>query len=132
MGGTLVMAWTRRWAACALWIIFAGCRTAPSPSVAPAATAAEALAAFIDAANAGDFDRAYALLSGDWRARYTPERLKSDFEAEPLAKERLERARVASAQAPVVRGDVAEFPIGAGKAVRLVKENGNFRVAALE
>ena len=126
------MGWAPRWAACALWMIFAGCRTASSPSAAPTATATEALAAFIEAANAGDFDRAYALLSGDWRARYTPERLRSDFEAEPLAKERLERARVASAQAPVVRGDVAEFPIGAGKAVRLVKENGNFRVAALE
>jgi len=126
------MAWAPRWAACALWMIFAGCRTAALPSAAPTATATEALAAFITAAKTGDFDRAYALLSGDWRARYTPERLKSDFEAEPLAKDRLERARVALAQPPVVRGDVAEFPIGAGKAVRLVKEGGNFRVAALE
>ena len=109
------MAWAPRWAACALWMIFAGCRTAALPSAAPTATATEALAAFIAAAKAGDFDRAYALLSGDWRARYTPERLKSDFEAEPLAKERLERARVALAQPPVVRGDVAEFPIVAGR-----------------
>jgi hypothetical protein len=127
-----VTVFAARWTAWALLILFAGCRTPSSQSAVPPATASDALAAFIEAADAGDFRRAYELLSGDWRARYTPERLKSDFEAEPLAKERLERARVALAQPPVVRGDVAEFPIGAGKAVRLVKENGNFRVATLE
>jgi hypothetical protein len=90
------------------------------------------LADFIAAADAGDFRRAYELLAGDWRARYTPERLESDFRAEPLAKERLDRARIALKESPIVHGDVAEFPIGAGMAVRLVKENGSFRVAALE
>ena len=91
------------------------------------------LAEFIDAAEAGDFRRAYQLLSGEWRARYTPARLEQDFEDEPLARERLERARGAlSRGALFVGAEVAEFPIGAGRAVRLVREHGDFRVAALE
>ena len=115
-----------------LLAIFLACRTTPPPSASAKETAAEVLADFIAAADAGDFHRAYELLAGDWRARYTPERLERDFRDEPLAKDRLDRARSALKGSPVVRGDLAEFPIGAGRAVRLVKENGNFRVAALE
>jgi len=95
--------------------------------------ASQVLAEFIAAAEAGDFRRAYQLLSGEWRARYTPGRLEQDFADEPLARERLERARGAlSRGARFVDAEVAEFPIGAGRAVRLVREQGDFRVAALE
>jgi hypothetical protein len=119
------------WLAGSLLALAGGCRSAPAP-VAPSRTAADILTEFVEAAEAGDFARAYALLSGPWRARYTPQRLQRDFEQEPLAHERLERARIALTAPPVVRGDSAEFPLGNGKAVRLVKENGEFRLASLE
>jgi len=90
------------------------------------------LSRFLDAAEAGDFDAAYQMMAGSWRARYTPERLKEDFDREPLAKERLARARAALKTAPAMRDGLAEFPIGDGKAVRLVREDGGFRVMSLE
>jgi hypothetical protein len=93
----------------------------------------EALRSFLDAAERGDFVAAYQLLATSWRQRYTPARLAADFKAEPLAKERLLRARAALAgSSAVLRESGAEYPIGEGKAVRLVKEAGGFRVAALE
>jgi hypothetical protein len=94
----------------------------------PAAT----LQRFLDAAERGDFSAAYELLSESWRARYTPERFKEDFEREPQAKERLARARQALAHAPVLREGVAEYPLGDGRAIRLVREGRAFRLAALE
>ncbi len=88
---------------------------------------------FLSAVDAGDFAGAYALLSGGWRAQYTPAAFAQDFRAEPLAKERLSRARAAlEGAAPRFEGDAVLFPIGEGKAVRLVREDGTFRVAALE
>ncbi len=120
-------------AVCALWLLAGGCRTAPTAGPPPSEAASQVLAEFIAAAEAGDFRRAYQLLSGEWRARYTPGRLEQDFADEPLARERLERARGAlSRGARFVDAEVAEFPIGAGRAVRLVREHGDFRVAALE
>jgi hypothetical protein len=102
------------------------------PPVAREDAARAALGSFVDAAEQGDFTRAYALLAGPLRARYTPERLESDFRAEPLAKERLARARAALANAPLLDAGGARFPIGDGRAVRLVLEDGAFRVASLE
>lgn len=98
-------------------------------------TARAALAAFLDAAERGDFEVAYRLLAAPWRARYTPERLASDFRAEPLARERLARARGAlssltsaqAAEAPLV-----EFSLGGGRSVRLAREADGYRVVALE
>jgi hypothetical protein len=121
-----------RWAVCSLWVLAGGCRTAP-PAGAPSPEAASrVLADFIAAAEVGDFSRVYHLLSGEWRARYTPRRLEQDFADEPLARERLERARGALSRGARVDGEVAEFPIGDGRAVRLVREHGDFRVVALE
>lgn len=120
------------WASLAAIALYAACRTSPATSGGPPPDASEALAAFIAAAEAQDFERAYGLLCGALRARYTPERLRRDFESEPLAKERLDRARQALRQQPSLRGNSAEFPIGSGKAVRLVREDGTFRVASLE
>lgn len=96
------------------------------------AEARETLQQFLTAAERGDFTAAYRLLSGAWRAQYTPERFARDFEAEPLAKERLARARVAATRPGQPQGDSVLFPIGDGKAVKLVREDGAFRVAALE
>ncbi|MFZ5471793.1 MAG: hypothetical protein ACOZIN_20380 [Myxococcota bacterium] len=92
----------------------------------------EVLARFLDAVEAGDFPAAYAMLSGAWRARYTPERLAEDFAAEPLARERVARARAALFAEWVWKGDVAEASVGDGKAVKLLREAGAFKVAALE
>jgi hypothetical protein len=94
--------------------------------------AAAALRRFVDAVERRDFETAYGLLSGPLRARYTPERFEHDFAAEPLAKERLERARRAAMTAPVAVAGGFSFPIGGDKAVRVVREGDGYRVAAIE
>jgi hypothetical protein len=87
---------------------------------------------FLDSADRGDFATAYSMLAAPWRARYTPERLKEDLEREPLGRERIARARHALSTAAVLRGDGAEWPLGEGRAVRLIREDGEFRVVSLE
>lgn len=94
--------------------------------------ARESLKAFLAAAESGDFSRAYALLASGLRARYTPHRLEQDFRAEPLAAERLARARVALEAEPSVQGEYVHFPVAGGKAVRLAREDDGYRVLALE
>ena len=106
--------------------------TNTSATSAPASPQA-ALRAFLDATEAGDFDAAYRLLSGPWRARYTPERLAADFdEVEGAARERLTRAALAASREPVIAGNTAELSIGGGKCVRLVKEDDGWKIQALE
>jgi protease-4 len=95
-------------------------------------TSDQVLGQFLDAAEKGDFDSAYQLLAGSWRARYTPARLRQDFELEPRAKELVGRARSALKRGGREAGGVVEYPIGDGKAVRLVRENGAFKIASLE
>ncbi|MGI5865560.1 MAG: hypothetical protein ACOX6T_26355 [Myxococcales bacterium] len=100
-----------------------------------AATAAPqaALRAFLDATEAGDFEAAYRLLAGSWRARYTPERLAADFDqVEGAARERLTRAALAASREPIIAGNTAELPVGGGKCVRLVKEDDGWKIQALE
>lgn len=98
----------------------------------PRRAARQALGAFVTATEAGDFAKAYALLAGPLRARYTPERLAADFDAEPLARERLARARAALENEPVFEDEEAHFAIGDGKVVRLRLEEGEYRVLTLE
>lgn len=100
----------------------------PPPDVAPR----KALEQFVGAVDRRDFQQAYLLLSQGWRDRYTPQRLEKDFAQEPLAKERVERARAALSGPWAVTAGGAELPLGEGKAVRLVKEGGAYKVAALE
>jgi hypothetical protein len=102
--------------------------------VRPEADSPEAvLRTFLDAAEAGDFARAYRLLSGPLRARYTPALLERDFRAEAQAPARLARARQALVQPHrLEEGGQAVFPIGGASAVRLVREEGTWRVASLE
>jgi hypothetical protein len=87
---------------------------------------------FLDAAQAGDFAKAYRLLSARWRAQYTPERLARDLAVEPQGKERLARARAALETPLQLEGDAARFPLGGELAVKLVREQGTFRVDSLE
>lgn len=106
-----------------------GWRVLDAPGEAPGAV----LARFLDAAEAGDFAQVYGLLASPLRARYTPATLERDFAAEPLAKERLSRARFAlERQPPVYRAGAVEFPLAEGRAVRLVPEGGAYKVAAIE
>ncbi len=100
--------------------------------VAPVEGPKEALARFLDAAEAGDFEAAWRMLAGEWRARYTPARLAKDFADEPLAKDRLARARAALEGEWAWRGDEVELDLGEGKAVRLRREGGAFKVVSLE
>jgi hypothetical protein len=92
----------------------------------------KALAAFLDAAQKGDFEAAHRLLAAPWRLRYSPQRLAEDFKAEPQARDRLERARMALSAEPVWTPEGAQFPLGEGREVRLTREPEGFRVAALE
>jgi hypothetical protein len=92
----------------------------------------ETLIRFLDAAEGGDFDAAYALLSGEWRGRYTAKKLQSDFAADPRARDRLQRARAALGGEIRWRGETAELEVGEGRAVKLVREGDAFRVSALE
>jgi hypothetical protein len=98
------------------------------PADAPRAV----LGRFLDAVEAGDWATAWSLLSDPLRARYTPERLREDFEREPLSAERLRRARLALVGPVRVTASGAEFPLGKERAVRLVREAGGYRVAAIE
>ena len=91
-----------------------------------------ALTAFLAAAEAGNFAAAYELLAAELRARYTPRRLEQDFAAEPLARERLVRARAALEREPAIRGEEVQFPIAEGAVVRLVREEAGYRLLALE
>jgi len=110
----------------------AGRPVSEGPPSSPDAGSAAVLRRFLDAADVGDFDTAYQLLTESWRARYTPERLKRDFALEPRAKDLLARARVALKGSAREVADGVEYPIGDGSAVRLVREGGAFKIAALE
>lgn len=91
-----------------------------------------ALSRFLDTVEARDWQKAWSQLAAPLRARYTPERLRDDFEREPLAKERVRRARLAlNANVRVGAGE-ALFPLGEDRAVVLVLEDGEYRVAAIE
>jgi len=92
----------------------------------------EALRGFIQASENGQFELAYRLLAQPWRARYTPDQLKRDFELEPRSKDLLARARAALAEGGTTRGDLTEYPIGNGRAVRVVREPEGFKISALE
>ncbi|WPB82273.1 zf-TFIIB domain-containing protein [Archangium violaceum] len=91
-----------------------------------------ALKGFLDAVKAGNWNKAWSLLSDPLRARYTPERLREDFKREPLSAERVRRARLALEGDVRVTASGAEFPVGTDRAVRLVREAGEYRVAAIE
>jgi hypothetical protein len=100
--------------------------------VRPSDAPREALSHFLGAVEGGDWTTAWSLLAGPLRARYTPERLREDFQREPLAAERLRRAQVALRGPVQVTATEAIFPLGEERGVRLVLEGGEYRVAALE
>lgn len=131
----------------ALGLGLAACATParPAPQPAPpavveaaAVTPDEALAVrevvtrFVDAAEGGRFDAALALLAEPVKGRYSAQRLAADFAADPSAKARLAAVRAALRQGVTVRAEEAVLPLGHGRQLRAVKEQGAWRIAALE
>jgi len=92
----------------------------------------QALERFVASVDRGDFKAAYLLLAQSWRDRYTPARLEKDFQLEPQAKDRVARVRAALGGPLEVSRDGAQLPLGGGRAVRLVREDGDYKIAALE
>ncbi len=87
---------------------------------------------FLDATERHDFETAYQTLSSRLRDRYTPGRLATDFEAEPLAKERIERIRASLTHAFTVTSTTAVLRLGQTKALTLVREDGAWSILEIE
>ena len=100
----------------------------PPPSGQPA----EAVQALVRAARAGDFAEARGWLAAPERARYTPERLARDFQSASGAANRLSRALAAVERPGETTGTETRWPLPTGGVVRVVLEDGQPRVAALE
>ena len=99
---------------------------------APDAEVRAVLGRFVKATASRDFKAALGLLSAPLRARYTPERLASDFDLEPLAKERLARIETALSLPITMSGGHATLPLAGTRVVKLVREDDGWHIAALE
>ncbi|HZJ55867.1 MAG TPA: hypothetical protein VFD38_17125 [Myxococcaceae bacterium] len=93
---------------------------------------AGAVQALARAVKAGDYSEAWRCLAAPERSRYTPDRLARDFESAPGAAERLSRALAAVERPGETTGTETRWPLPTGGAVRVVLEDGQPRVAALE
>jgi hypothetical protein len=98
----------------------------------PEEVARAVLTRFLEAVEGEDWTAAWSLLEGPLRTRYTPERLREDFAREPLAAERLRRARLVLEGPVRITPTEALFPLGEDRAVRLTVEQGEYRIAAIE
>jgi hypothetical protein len=97
-----------------------------------AAAVREVIELFLDATEAGRFDAALALLAEPVRSRYSASRLAADFSADPSAPARLAAVRAALGQGVSVRGDAAVLLLENGRHLLAVREQGAWRIAALE
>lgn len=93
---------------------------------------AEAVRALVRAARAGQFREAWQWLAAPERVRATPEELERDFHEVPDVQARLSRALAAVEQPGDSSGGETRWPLPSGGAVRVIDENGQPRVAALE
>lgn len=114
-----------------------GCATTP-PTTAKAETPriAEgpqlALASFLGAVEARDFEKAFSLLGKAWRDRYgTAARLARDFDAEPAVNERLARIKAAAARL-VESGQGASVEWAPGHTLKLAREPEGWRLTQLD
>ncbi len=116
-------------AAIAIVAAATACTTSPRPPpTADDTTPRAAAARFLEAVEAERWDDAYALLSARWRETLTPERLAADRrQGGALAKDRLDRARIALRGEPLISGQEALFD----NALRLVREADGWRVDGL-
>lgn len=96
---------------------------------------ASVLRGFVELSRAEDFEGVLALLASDLRVRYDAESLKADHGAagslidEDL--EAMEKALLSGGLVVSGSSDEALLPLGAGRAVRLVLEEGGWRVRSL-
>jgi hypothetical protein len=97
-----------------------------------ARAARELLRRFLGAVEASRFDEVHGLLAQPLRARYSVERLARDFAADPSVTGRLARVRAALERDVNVNGDAADVALAGGRHLRAVREDGQWRVVALE
>jgi hypothetical protein len=102
----------------------------PAAAVAPD-PALEVVRRFVGAVRAQRFDEALSLTSSRWRATVTPEQFKADFEAEPLALQRLERLEQALSIPVTYDGARASLSTGPERVLALVREDDGWRVDSL-
>jgi len=132
-----------RWLALALAI--AGCVTVrPTPEPAPSPVghavvkpdledeARALIERFGSATEAGQFADAHSLLSQPLRDRYTPEVLGRDYAADPLGRERVARIKDKRATPLSISGERATLEWAPGRQLRLTREAGSWKIAALE
>lgn len=106
-------------------------RGAPAGTPPPEAVLEE----FAGALEAGRWAEAWPLLSARWRARSTPARLAGDWSASgPVGAEAAARVRalLASGARLAVGPREATLAVGEGRRARLLREEGGWRVDALE
>jgi len=111
------------------------CAGARRGAPAGAAPPEVVLEQFAEAVEAGHWQEAWPLLSARWRARTTPARLAGDWAASgPVGPEAASRVRalLASGARLAVGPREASLAVGQGRQARLVREEGGWRVEALE
>jgi hypothetical protein len=126
-----------------LWAV--GCTTAQAPvradcppcvevrpEVAEDAAVRAAIRAFVAAVEGRDFGVAWAGLSGDWRSRYTPERLAQDFDREPRGAGFVSRLKAATDAPVFIEGVRATLGVGTDRIVRLEREASGWKIASLD
>lgn len=126
-----------RWIVLILLVTISCVARPPGPTVGESSKPQEerarsALGRFVASTEAGDFETAFSLLAGPLRARYSVARLREDFQRDPLARQRLERLRRALNRRSAVDEEGASFPVEGGGAARLVREEGEYRIASIE
>ncbi len=87
---------------------------------------------FVEATEKKDYAAVRGLLVAPLRERYSAQRLAADHDREPLAKERVQRVKQALAKPFVLEGSRAHLPLDSAHALELIKEDGAWRIAALE
>ena len=116
-------------------LVAAAACVAHVPLVGAKRDARVALERFSAAVERGRWGEAYPLLSARWRARETPSRLASDFaESGAVGQNAVRRVRVLldAGVELSTRNDEAILAVGADRSARLVREDGRWRVEALE
>ena len=117
---------------CFCWVLLLSisCRTLPSK--APALSPKECVEGFLHAVEKNDFHAVHKTLSIELRARYTPERLRADFLSEPSSQRRLQNIRENLKEDWLFLKGAWLLPLGDSVYLRVVKEQGDLKIAALE
>jgi len=133
--GPLVYQPTVRTLATMAAALLLSCAAAPRGAPAGTPPPEAVLEEFAGAVEAGRWDEAWPLLSARWRARSTPARLAADWTASgPVGPEAAARVRALLASGERLAGGPREatLAVGEGRRARLLREEGGWRVDALE